>query len=533
MDDVIVKRMDHLGLVAGVVKDLGVIEQIDAHLPGEQKVSTGQAIVSMVLNGLGFTDRPLSLTAEFFKEISVPRLLGADVTYEDLNRHRLGRCLDEVAEYGVSRLFSQIASHVVVLEKVSTQTRVLDTTSFSVTGRKYEDTDENEITITHGFSKDHRPDLMQVVSELVVSTDGGVPLMLMNHDGNSNDSKIFRERSEKLADELSGCDGRLIADSKLYCQENIKNLEKFTFVTRIPETNKEAKALINQAVDKEDGWQSLDETHFFQTSTVTHFGLKQNWIVFYSTESLSRCSKTINKKVAKEKSEIEKQIYHFHASAFGCQDDAQKAADKITKNWKYHAVDSSKTNQIDHFEGVGRPKKDAVPTSRTYSMTISFSEKTEVNKKLSRIKACFILGTNDLNVLPNELLNEYKSQGSVERGFRFLKNPSFFTSSFFLKKPSRINALIGIMAIALLIYSIAERRLRASIRESEEPFVDPVYGKTSKPTLKRVMQLMLNINEVWTSYDGVSRNVITGITDFRRQIIEMISVSALQIYSIN
>ena len=130
MDDVSVKRIDHLGLVAGVIKDLKIIEHIDVVLPFEGPISTGQAVAAMVINGLGFTDRPLSLTPEFFKELAVERLLGKGVTAEGLNRHRLGRALDAIHEYGVSKIFSEVASSVAIKEGVSKDTLVVDTSSF-------------------------------------------------------------------------------------------------------------------------------------------------------------------------------------------------------------------------------------------------------------------------------------------------------------------------------------------------------------------------------------------------------------------
>lgn len=58
------------------------------------------------------------------------------------------------------------------------------------------------------------------------------------------------------------------------------------------------------------------------------------------------------------------------------------------------------------------------------------------------------------------LANTTDQGSSVERGFRFLKDPLFFADSLFLKKPERIMALVMIMGLALLIYALAERQLR-------------------------------------------------------------------------
>ena len=50
----------------------------------------------------------------------------------------------------------------------------------------------------------------------------------------------------------------------------------------------------------------------------------------------------------------------------------------------------------------------------------------------------FVLATNDRGLSPDELLTNYKEQGAVERGFRFIKGPSFGGVEIYLKKPFRI-----------------------------------------------------------------------------------------------
>ena len=68
MAQVRVERLDHLGVIASVIKDLGLIAMIDTRLvPDAQEVITpGEAMAAMILNGLGFANRPLSLTPQFF-----------------------------------------------------------------------------------------------------------------------------------------------------------------------------------------------------------------------------------------------------------------------------------------------------------------------------------------------------------------------------------------------------------------------------------------------------------------------------------
>ena len=111
-------------------------------------------------------------------------------------------------------------------------------------------------------------------------------------------------------------------------------------------------------------------------------------------------------------------------------------------------------------------------------------------------KSCFILATNidDKALLPIEILAHYKAQSAVERGFRFLKDPLFFVSSLFIKKPSRIDALLMVMTLSLLIYSIAQRRMRANMKKIEATIPNQINQDTATTTLRWVFQCFDGIN---------------------------------------
>ncbi len=102
MDRVKVERLDHHGLVASVINDLRIVEIIDERVqPNEQEVvSVGEALKAMILNGLGFSNRPLMLTPQFYENLPMGLLFREGVTAEHFNRHKLGRALDTVFSYG-------------------------------------------------------------------------------------------------------------------------------------------------------------------------------------------------------------------------------------------------------------------------------------------------------------------------------------------------------------------------------------------------------------------------------------------------
>lgn len=145
-------------------------------------------------------------------------------------------------------------------EGVDLRFNSLDTTSFSLTGEYDASTDEQGIAITYGYSKDHRPDRKQAILELMVSQDGGVPFISQSWDGNANDNVIFLKRSRALIEEFAQAETPryLVADAKLYTEENAMNLARLPFITGIPGTLKVEEQVIDLALAI-DEWEPLGD----------------------------------------------------------------------------------------------------------------------------------------------------------------------------------------------------------------------------------------------------------------------------------
>ena len=185
MEQVRVERLAPLGLIASVMKDLGLIAMIDRRLvPDAQAVMTpGEAVAGMILNGLGFAHRPLSLTPQFFANNLLALLFREGIDAEMFNRFQLGRPLDDAYAYGGNLLFEELAGAVCTHEGIDLRFHHLDTTSFCLAGAYIPDSDAHAMCIPHGYAKDHRPDLKQAVLALMVSHDGGLPLVSKRWDG--------------------------------------------------------------------------------------------------------------------------------------------------------------------------------------------------------------------------------------------------------------------------------------------------------------------------------------------------------------
>jgi len=538
MEAVRVERLDHLGLIASVINDLGLVSLIDARLkPDDQEAITpGEAVKGMILNGLGFANRPLSLTPQFFAGKPLDLLFRPGIEADMFNRFKLGRTLDEVNTYGCDLLFSELALAVCQQEAIDQRFNHLDTTSFSLTGDYIPESDQQAIAITYGYSKDHRPDLKQAVLELMVSQDGGVPLASKNWDGNASDSLIFQNRAQALLSTFkdSPTPRYLIADSKLYSQDNATHLKPLGFITRIPDTLKIVSQVIRQAL-RYTTWQVLDDTTRYQRLELGHYGIAQRWLVVCSEAAQQRAETNVSKAQHRELEAIDKQLFHLQAKRFESPQSAQAALAALSGSWRYHHVTSTELVEHKRYAGKGRPSAKSPIKAIDWQIQAEVRPDAEAIRLRKQHKSCFVLGTNiaakDLS--DQEVITAYKAQSQVEGGFRFLKDPLFFVSSLFVKKPTRIQGLLMVMTLALLVYSVAQRRLRQALARQKESLPNQINQPTQRPTLRWVFQLLEGIHRVRVIVQDQVHDLIEGLNEVQIKILRLFGQEVCQIYQIS
>jgi transposase len=132
--------LDHLGLVAGMFDELGigdVIDQATQQNPEMRRVTVGNAVKAMILNGLGFVNQQLYLVPMFFHNKPTHRLLAPEIDANHLNDDALGRALDTLYAYGVTELYSLIAATAARRLGLTPTFVHLDSTSFHLTFREW------------------------------------------------------------------------------------------------------------------------------------------------------------------------------------------------------------------------------------------------------------------------------------------------------------------------------------------------------------------------------------------------------------
>lgn len=185
-----------------------------------------------------------------------------------------------------------------------------------------------------------------------------------------------------------------------------------------------------------------------------------------------------------------------------------KSVNSLNKQLKYHQIEN-----VNYLEKQSKDKKDIA-----YQVNATLCENIKAIKAAYTSAGRFVLATNvlDENSLSNdEMISEYKAQQSCERGFGFLKDPLFFADSIYIKSPERIEAMSMIMGLCLLVYTLAQRQIRAALSSSKSTIKNQLGKAINNPTMRWVFQcfqsihlVKLNNQEIFISNMTSSREYI-------------------------
>ncbi len=543
------QRLDHLGIVAGICQQIGLVEQIDTYVGAtERKVSVGEAVQAMVLNALGFVESALYLTPEFFDNKPVGLLIREGLTAEDLNDDSLGRALDMLYNADITQVFFCVAFHalnVFEIEHDSDSPVVggptfvhLDNTTFSLEGDyAIPSEDPRAVRIAHGYSRDHRPDLKQVVVSLICSYQSSIPVWLQALDGNRADKESFPRIIQAYVSQMQESDTKelpyFIADSALYSEKNIKSLSQVKWITRIPGTLNEVKELYKSITPEQMHESALEGYSYLEIGNY-YGGLRQRWLVVFSKAAYKRGEATFRKRLSERRTQAKKSLKQLSQQEFPTQEAAKTAVRVLEAQWKFHQATTVQLEKVFRYKRAGRPRKGEKPEHVGWRVAGEVVDNEEAIAEALKSKGKFILGSNELDEerLPAEMiLTAYKGQAaSVERGFRFLKDPMFFASGLFLEKPERIMALLMVMGLSLLVYALAERSLRTELVQRDESIPNQVGKPTQRPTMRRIFQVFQGIDVLLIKHPLRTQRQVLNLKPIHLRVLDLLGPEVKKYY---
>ncbi len=543
------ESLDHYGLIMGMIRKLEIVEVIDEAIPSQSEskvVSHGMAVAAMILNGLGYANKQLYLTPRFFEKKALKQLFENDrLEASHFNKETLGRTLDRLFACDVTRLFAKIAQRAMSKLGITPSTVHLDSTSFHLDGVYADQADEDEYTndeedqtpkavrITQGYSRDHHPELNQVVLNMIVEHKAGLPIWMAPGDGNQIDTQAFKTIVKEHVDSLKKAYDtkiKVIADAALFTVDGIEKIKEsnLLFISRVPVRLKEAKTILSEYDPTR--WERLDDNYRCITHDIEYHGMKQRWVLYESMYTQTRQSTTLLKKLAKQSDEELKVIKKLIKQRFFCQADAKAALKETKDRLNVTQIVKEEMIEIPKYAKRGRPKPDAKPERIEYEWRLMLASKLEALSQTLQASGLFILATNDMNLSPKELLDEYKSQQRIERGFRFLKSPEFLADAFFLKKPERIEAMLMIMTLSLLVYSALEYTVRKRLKEQNKTFPNQLGKPVQNPTTRWIFE---NFHEIQiVTIESLKQIVIANLLERNIFILDLLGEAYWHYYRV-
>jgi transposase len=497
--------MGYLPMVAAFVKKIGVAEEVDRLCAMESDVRPGVVVSAMILDTLSGRS-PLYRFERFCSAMDTELLLGGRVDAAKFNDDAIGRVLLRLHEVGTGLFLTAICLNVQRLFRLDTSHVHHDTTSLTLYGDYdlYGDpSHEHPFAIKHGFNKDHRPDLKQIVHSLLC-VDHGIPIRSKLVDGNKSDKTVNEDLLREIVDrmrQMGAKDFLYVADSALVTPMNLDLMNDENtgcrFVTRLPETYGQCIEAIERAVAA-DAWDEVGvlsgqpatkkrKPAFYRCfeTTVTLYGRIYRALVVHSDALDRRKTKKLDKALQDDFTQLADVKVANKKISYACLPDAQAAIERLPKG-KFHRFAAEVRQEVRYTKG--RPKADGTQkiAGTTYSLILEIERDEAAIARAVQKAGCFVLISNTLREEPGaedsrELLSTYKDQGYVERNFGFLKDDAI-VNSLFLKSPERIEALGLVLVLSLLVWRLMERTMRLSLKQTGSTILGWDKRQTSRPT---------------------------------------------------
>jgi transposase len=409
--------------------------------------------------------------------------------------------LETLYAYGVTELYSLIATTAAARLGLAPRFGHLDSPSLHVDGRYNSDEapEAQVVHITRGYGRDHRPDLNQVMLELMVEHQAGIPVLMKPRSGTSRDAHGFGEAVRDHRQQLQTTYGLtyLVADSALDSEANLQKLTQthLKWITRVPATVSAAQALLAQAAPQRlASLTAGSREHEWPSS---YGGIEPRWVLIDSERRQAQARRTLDQQWRQQSDKETKAFKKLCRITCACAAEARQALSTFEQDAQTISLAASTGRAPPRDAPRGRPGPDARPDQVVYHIDGALASALTARQALIDQHCWFILATNELDptqLPPSEMLEGYKGQGHVERGFRFLQAPQCLASSQYLQKPERIMALPMVMTVCLLVYAALEDRIRQALNEHAATFPDQRGQRIQPPTGRWVFDGFVGIH---------------------------------------
>jgi transposase len=472
------------------------------------------------------------------------------------NDDRLGRALDRLFECHTADLVLDLVRWVIEAFDLSLDEIHNDSTTVSVFGAYAGAEDEGvhrgrqTVAVTYGHSKDHRPDLKQLLYALTITADGGVPIYFSTHSGNTVDDQTHRATWDVVRQLVGGPEFLYVADCKLASTDNMKYIHRRggRFVTVLPATRKEDRQFRSRLSDPgsitwehvydlyDDKGEIRDTLKVDCQERLTREKFRLWW--FHSTRKarlddaarLGRIERALQELTA---------LRERLAGPRPRLRTTEQVQPVVTEILGRHAVadwlrvtvrqcDSPRYRQA----SPGRPGPDTkyVKTS-WYFCQLQWELDAQALTAAQKADGVFPLITNTRDMTAEEVLRAYKRQPIIEKRFSQLKT-DFAVAPIYLKSVHRIQALLCAYFFSLMLQTLLEREVRRAMQRAGVPSL-PLYAEgrpCTAPTTRRILDAFDTVqrHQLQTQTEDQTRTqtLTTQLTPLQHTILDLLRMSS-------
>lgn len=502
----------HLPLIRSLIDELGMMQVLDRHLPkpAQARVSDAECVVALILNILSGR-LALWRMQSWLEEIDLELVLGEGADASAFNDTRLGSALDHIDEVGTDVLLSEVAvGWVSRPSHPQSYCAHLDTSSISVYGRYIS---VPEPVPTYGHSKDHRPDLKQLILGLSVVGPAAMPLTMSVSRGNTPEQKSNRDHLGRIAKLLPDeHEVTLVADCKLVDAKTMGQLllQGLHVVSLVPETFTARRELVDKALSehpdvslwpvlaRKPGRKKADPELLYRGRSYerdlailyeddagqpSRETVPMRLVVVHSDQLQAKFDAALDDKLQQEVSTLTEGQTRAQKKGFACEADAKSAADELVGKLRLHTaeVELLKSETPRKRARPGRPRREEKPeVDVRYRFEIRLARDDAAIARVRHASSCFVLVSDWMSEQWSDerVLAEYRAQSKLEgiTGFRWLKDVAEI-APVFLENPQRIRALGLVFVLSLMVRNYLQYTLRSAMKARGEGVRHRFSGK--------------------------------------------------------
>ena len=523
------KSLGSLPVVAAFAGRLRIRDVIDGLCPVDDRseLTHGQVIEALVANRL-ISPEPLVRVQGWAAGYAVEEVFG--LRPEQLNDDRVGRALDAIAPR-VDSIVGSVGAAAIEVFGIDVSRIHWDMTSFSVYG-EYEQVDEAYAVPKFGHPKDRRPDLKQVQAGIAVAADGAVPIFGRAYDGGAGEVAQVIPMMKKLQEIATTRRMLIVGDSKLVSYDNLSTMhaDGVTFVAPASKVYVPAAALAGLDLE--------------QATRVDYVAARDRgkdpaklgtWHVYEDTMALTdpkkkRSALTVRRVFVHSSARAQAAVTARTKKLDRARDDLARLTRALgSRHYPDAAAVEARLATIGKTRRVAaylRATAGTDPDTGKPTLNWDFDQQTIDAEAAGDGWYALLTNLEATEADATQVLLHYKGQEAVERRYSTFKGP-LAVAAIYLKDNRRITAMITVICLALLIFSLIERQVRAALRAQGRTTINGLYaGRPAVPTTRLIFQALTSMRIIPAA--SGNPHIIPQPAPLQLELLDLLDVNPLE-----